>query len=140
MEKLDRSFLNSHRIFGNNGYLIISQAFFKSEQNYCKHIVNGFKGLDNVIKSKCEYLFKLKSKSFDNLGRYLHNEGIFLFKKKDNFNYLDHKNTSCEVSLILEAKFSISFFVLQKPVNKIPLFGHKIFLSSIFFRNSICLF
>ena len=85
LEKLDRSFLNSHRIFGNNGYLIISQAFFKSEQNYCKHIVNGFKGLDNVIKSKCEYLFKLKSKSFDNSGRYLHNDGIFLFKKKNNF-------------------------------------------------------
>ena len=33
LEKLDRSFLNSHRILENNGYLIISQAFFKSEQN-----------------------------------------------------------------------------------------------------------
>ena len=85
LEKLDRSFLNSHCILENNGYLIISQAFFKSEQNYGKHIVNGFKGLDNVMKSKYEYLFKLKSKSFDNSGRYLHNDGIFLFKKKNNF-------------------------------------------------------
>ena len=27
----------------------------------------------------------IKSKSFDNSGRYLHNDGIFLFKKKNNF-------------------------------------------------------
>ena len=85
MEKLDHSFLNSHRILKNNGYFIISQAFFRSGQNYGKDIVNGFKGLDHVMKSKYSNLFVLKSKSFENSEKYLHNDGIFLFKKKDYF-------------------------------------------------------
>ena len=65
MEKLDHSFLNSHRILKNNGHFIISQAFFRSGQNYGKDIVNGFKGLDHVMKSKYSNLFVLKSKSFE---------------------------------------------------------------------------
>ena len=85
LEKLDRSFLNSHRILENNGYLIISQAFFKSEQNYGKDIVDGFFGLDSIMKSKYNNLFQLKSKTFENSGKYLHNDGIFLFKKQDHF-------------------------------------------------------
>ena len=31
LEKLDHSFLNSHRILKNNGYFIISQAFFLNQ-------------------------------------------------------------------------------------------------------------
>ena len=85
LEKLDHSFLNSHNILKNNGYFIISQAFFRSGQNYGKDIVNGFKGLDHVMKSKYNYLFELKSKSFENSEKYLYNDGIFLFKKKDYF-------------------------------------------------------
>ena len=85
LEKLDRSFLNSHRILENNGYLIISQAFFKSEQNYGKDIVDGFFGLDSIMKSKYNNLFQLKSKTFENSGKYLHNDGIFLFKKNNHF-------------------------------------------------------
>tara|TARA_B100000902_G_C27280041_1_gene901202 strand:- start:876 stop:1562 length:687 start_codon:yes stop_codon:yes gene_type:complete len=85
LEKLDNSFLNSHRILKNNGYLIISQAFFRSEQKYGKDIVNGFKGLDDVMKSKYSYLFELKSKTFNNSEIYLHNDGNFVFKRKDNF-------------------------------------------------------
>ncbi len=85
LEKLDHSFLNSHRILKNNGYFIISQAFFRSGQNYGKDIVNGFKGLDHLMKSKYNHLFELKSKSFENSEKYLHNDGIFLFKKKDYF-------------------------------------------------------
>ena len=85
LEKLDHSFLNTHHILKNNGYFIISQAFFRSGQNYGKDIVNGFKGLDHVMKSKYNRLFKLKSKSFENSEKYLHNDGIFLFKKKDYF-------------------------------------------------------
>ena len=83
LEKLDHSFLNSHHILKKNGYFIISQAFFRSGQNYGKDIVNGFKGLDHVMKSKYCHLFELKSKSFENSEKYLHNDGIFLFKKKD---------------------------------------------------------
>ena len=85
LEKLDHSFLNSHHILKKNGYFIISQAFFRSGQNYGKDIVNGFKGLDHVMKSKYCHLFELKSKSFENSEKYLHNDGIFLFKKKDYF-------------------------------------------------------
>ena len=85
LEKLDHSFLNSHRILKNNGHFIISQAFFRSGQNYGKDIVNGFKGLDHVMKSKYSNLFVLKSKSFENSEKYLHNDGIFLFKKKYYF-------------------------------------------------------
>ena len=85
LEKLDHSFLNCHNILKNNGYFIISQAFFRSGQNYGKDIVNGFKGLDHVMKSKYCHLFELKSKSFENSEKYLHNDGIFLFKKKEYF-------------------------------------------------------
>ena len=85
LEKLDHSFLNCHNILKNNGYFIISQAFFRSGQNYGKDIVNGFKGLDHVMKSKYNYLFELKSKSFENSEKYLYDDGIFLFKKKDYF-------------------------------------------------------
>ena len=85
MEKLDQSFLNSHSILKKDGHFIISQAFFKSEQNYGKDIVDGFIGLDRIMKSKYNNLFQLKSKTFENSGKYLHNDGIFLFKKKDHF-------------------------------------------------------
>ena len=85
LEKLDQSFLNSHSILKRDGHFIISQAFFKSEQNYGKDIVDGFFGLDSIMKSKYNNLFQLKSKTFENSGKYLHNDGIFLFKKKDHF-------------------------------------------------------
>ena len=85
LEKLDNSFLNSHRILKKNGHFIISQAFFKSEQNYGKDIVDGFIGLDRIMKLKYNNLFQLMSKTFENSGKYLHNDGIFLFKKKDYF-------------------------------------------------------
>ena len=73
---------------------------------------------------------------------YLEIDVVFYEDRKfsNEMNAGGYKNTSLEVSLILFAKSSISFFVLQKPVNNIPLFGHKIFLTNIFFRNSICLF
>ncbi len=86
LEKLDQSFLNSHCILKKGGYFIISQAFFKTEQKYGKDIVNGFKGLDHLIKSKYNHLFELQSKSFENTRKYIHNDGIFLLKKKDYFN------------------------------------------------------
>ena len=85
LEKLDQSFLNSHSILKKDGHFIISQAFFKSEQNYGKDIVDGFFGLDSIMKSKYNNLFQLNSKNFENSGKYLHNDGIFLFKKKDHF-------------------------------------------------------
>ncbi len=85
LEKLDKSFLNCHHILNKNGYFIISQAFFKSEQNYGREIVNGFDGLDHIMKTKYNNLFELKSKTFESSGKYLHNDGIFLFKKKDHF-------------------------------------------------------
>ena len=85
LEKLDQSFLNCHHILNKNGYFIISQAFFKSEQNYGREIVNGFDGLDHIMKTKYNNLFELKSKTFESSGKYLHNDGIFLFKKKDHF-------------------------------------------------------
>ena len=37
------------------------------------------------MKSKYNYLFELKSKSFENSEKYLYNDGIFLFKKKGLF-------------------------------------------------------
>tara|TARA_B100002052_G_C15574620_1_gene459369 strand:- start:200 stop:460 length:261 start_codon:yes stop_codon:yes gene_type:complete len=86
LEKLDQSFLNSHCILKKGGYFIISQAFFRTEQKYGKDIVNGFKGLDNLIKSKYNHLFELQSKSFENTRKYIHSDGIFLLKKKDYFN------------------------------------------------------
>ena len=53
---------------------------------------------------------------------------LIIWKKLNNRKVVrNYKKTSLEVSFILVAKFSISFFVLQKPVNNIPLFGHKIF-------------
>ena len=83
LEKLDDSIFNSHFILKKNGYFIISQAFLRSEQNYGKDIINGFKGLDKVMKSKYSDLFQLISKNFDNSKKYQFDDGIFLFKKKN---------------------------------------------------------
>tara|TARA_B100000902_G_C27168708_1_gene842617 strand:- start:1 stop:672 length:672 start_codon:yes stop_codon:yes gene_type:complete len=83
LEKLDNSILNSHFILKNKGYFVISQAFLRSEQNYGKDIINGFNGLDKVMKSKYSDLYQLKSKNFDNTKKYLFDDGIFLFKKKN---------------------------------------------------------
>jgi len=83
LEKLDDSIFNSHFILKNNGYFIISQAFLKSEQKYGKDIINGFKGLDQVMQSKYSDLFQLKSKNFHNSNKYLFDDGIFLFKKNN---------------------------------------------------------
>ena len=86
LEKFNDSIFNSHFILKNNGYFIISQAFLGSEQNYGKDIINGFKGLDQVMKSKYKNLFQLKSKNFDNTKKYLFDDGIFLFKKRNKFS------------------------------------------------------
>ena len=85
LEKLDQSLLNSHSMLKKDGHFIISQAFFRSEQKYGKDIVDGFFGLDSIMKPKYNNLFQLKSKTFENSGKYLYNDGIFLFKKNNHF-------------------------------------------------------
>jgi len=69
---------NAHSLLERNGLLVISQAFLE-EQNYGREIADGFSGM---LKCLMAPGFDLIYVQYDDTGRFIHHDGVAVFRKK----------------------------------------------------------
>jgi SAM-dependent methyltransferase len=83
LEKLPYVFENIDNLLRKDGYLIFVNAFLK-EQKYGKNIIDGFDGLARHVLVSYPGKYRLISAQIDYSGRFLHYDGILIFKKGEN--------------------------------------------------------
>ena len=80
LERLPCVFENVSNLLKKDGYLVFVNAFLK-EQKYGKNIIDGFDGLARYILMNYSDKYRLIKAEIDYSGRFLHDDGILIFKK-----------------------------------------------------------
>lgn len=80
LEKLPHVFENIDNLLKKDGYLVFVNAFLK-EQKYGKNIIDGFDGLARHVLVNYHGKYRLIKAQIDYSGRFLHDDGILIFKK-----------------------------------------------------------
>jgi len=81
LKSLPTVFDNCFSLLSENGSLIITQAFLRS-QKYGVEICNGFEGLINYINENAANKFKIEFSNLDDSEQFIHNDGLIVLKRK----------------------------------------------------------
>jgi SAM-dependent methyltransferase len=81
LQSLDTVFENCQKCINENGRIVISQAFLKSEQKYGKDICNGFEGLLKYLNGDIQSSLKIEYHEYNASTFFLHNNGIVSLRK-----------------------------------------------------------
>lgn len=81
LDSLDHVVKNVYDILGDEGTLIVSQAFFKDYQSYGRDILVGIDGLEDYMLRKHGGLFKLENIKVSASNKLVHDDGLLVFKK-----------------------------------------------------------
>ena len=81
LEKLPQIFKNLERLLKPGGRLVFINAFLR-EQEYGRHIVDGFDGLVRYVLTRHGDQFRLVNAKIDYSRKFLHDDGIAVFQKK----------------------------------------------------------
>lgn len=86
LHKMDAVVTNCHGLLERGGLLIFSQAFLAVQRYQVPYNVynldtDGFVGLVRLFVTRYPHLFTLVEARYDDSGKYIHNDGLLVFRK-----------------------------------------------------------
>lgn len=81
LDDLEAVFNNVDQYLNENGYVVVTQAFFKEKQRYGADIINGYSGLVKYIEDNLCDVFEIIENSLHTDPHLMHDDGLILMRK-----------------------------------------------------------